>query len=423
MISNERRDEWTRVATRLCRRVNIGWWYQDLIVPLIILSLGAGAVVVASRRYEWEMGWYFWGGISVLALGLFAWAWSRSKGKRLDLQGAFVRLDVDLGLNNALSTAAAERGAWPPMDLAQPILSWRFGQLALPLFAALAFFSLGFVVPVAPVGVTVAANQPYSWSRLETEIADLAEKEVIQDEYVEEIKKRLEELRNQKAQEWFSAASLEATDSLQQAHSREATRLERDLLKMEKALRKEVDPRATEEQRQQAQQQFQEALEGMRGGQMKANEGLLKKLAEAAEKGMQNLPADQLEALKKKLREMADQLGGNPGQGDQPGPEGDPGEEPGQGDPQRGPGTFSQLYGDLSPDLKLKKFEHLDAQGSDDQAPGDLLKLEEIEHDVDRSQKDASTSGTAKSEGLGGDRVWKDALDPDEQKSLKSFFE
>lgn len=56
----------------------------------------------------------------------------------------------------------------------------------------------------------------------------------------------------------------------------------------------------------------------------------------------------------------------------------------------------------------------------------DLLeKLNKAAQDAmgDLTEKGPTTSGAAQSEGIGGDRVWKDALDPSEQKSLKRFFE
>ena len=69
---------------------------------------------------------------------------------------------------------------------------------------------------------------------------------------------------------------------------------------------------------------------------------------------------------------------------------------------------------DISPEGLKKARQKAAEQG---------LEVNWIEHDLDQSKKGPTTSGAAKSEGLGGDRVWKDALDPDEQKSLKSFFE
>ena len=55
--------------------------------------------------------------------------------------------------------------------------------------------------------------------------------------------------------------------------------------------------------------------------------------------------------------------------------------------------------------------------------PGDLLQLQDGEHDVDKSAVGPQAGGAAGATGAGGDRVWKDALDPEEQKALKKFFE
>jgi hypothetical protein len=42
---------------------------------------------------------------------------------------------------------------------------------------------------------------------------------------------------------------------------------------------------------------------------------------------------------------------------------------------------------------------------------------------VDKSAVGERAGGAAGSTGAGGDRVWKDSLDPEEQKALKKFFE
>jgi hypothetical protein len=410
---------WMISASRLRRRVNLGWWYQEISLPLIALAALTCLTVLGFRYFEVPLlvvhGAIL--GLAVIAVGVFSW--QRMVGRRLTHKDALVRLEADLGLHNALTSAAAGRGAWPDSAIMRPVVKWRFRQLSYPLIAALAFFSLGFLIPVVPASEAAVENQPYTWTRLEEEVARLVEEEVIDEDYAEEIKKRLEDLRKQKAEDWFSASSLEATDSLSQAHNREADRLERALLRVEKSLKKATDPQASREQREQARQQMQEALEGMRNGQMKPNEELLKKLAAAAKNGGEGLlgvPNPDLEKLRERLREMAGKF--QKGRRREADPNG-----LGQGEPNRGPGTSSNLFGETSPDLPLEKFERLDSEKDEEPDPGDLLTLEEIEHEVDQSPKNPITSGTAENEGLGGDRVWKDSLDPDEQKSLKSFFD
>ena len=72
----------------------------------------------------------------------------------------------------------------------------------------------------------------------------------------------------------------------------------------------------------------------------------------------------------------------------------------------------------------LLREQHRDAGALElPDRPGDLLELQDGEHDVDKSAVGPRAGGAAGAIGGGGDRVWKDALDPDEQKALKKFFE
>ena len=65
----------------------------------------------------------------------------------------------------------------------------------------------------------------------------------------------------------------------------------------------------------------------------------------------------------------------------------------------------------------------LEAKDLSRAAPGDLLELQDGEHDVDRSDSKPTAGGDTRALGKGGDRVWRDSLDPDEQRVLKRFFE
>jgi hypothetical protein len=65
----------------------------------------------------------------------------------------------------------------------------------------------------------------------------------------------------------------------------------------------------------------------------------------------------------------------------------------------------------------------LEALDLSQSAPGDLLEMQDGEHDVDRSASRLSAGGTTDATGRGGDRVWREQLDPAEQRVLKRFFE
>ena len=405
-------------ATRLARVLRIGWWLDFLAKPILVVALVAGAVAVVLRYQKLEPGVVFFSILGLAVLASAIWAWRKSQSYQLDRAAAFARLESDLQLNNALSSAHCGRIEWPPLPLEKPsLLRWNLGRVAAPFSCALLFFLLAAMVPITPAAAPPPANQPYTWTALNEEIAKLVEDETIQEDYAEEFEKRLDELRQQKASEWFSAASLEATDSLRKAHENQISELERDLMQAEQALKQMADPKATDEQREEMKKQFEEAIEGMRGGPMKPNEDLLEKLEKAAEEGMEGMGEEEREELRERLRQRAKELADALGEENRPGM-GEPGDGPGEG-----PGEGGDLFGEKSDDLKLDRFERLDPEDPEEPVPGDLLKLEEIEHDLDKTPRGPQMSGGAKSKGLGGDRVWKDSLDPDEQKSLKHFFE
>lgn len=422
---------WRKAAGRLRLRLNFAWWYQELVWPLLAAALISGGVAIASRRFRWKLeeGQVLWNILIALVVVAALVSWHRARRNWLTDGEALVRLEADLQLHNALSTAEAGHGSWPPFEKKQ-VLSWRPQRLLLPVAGAAALILIGFAIPILPVEGGPTQNKPYVWTRLQEDLVQLVAEEMIQEDYAEQLNEQLEKLLKQDSGDWFSAASLEATDSLRQAHERELNRLQRDLMNVDQMLRKAGMDGASDEQREQLRQQFDKAMEGLRNGQMKPNEDLMKKLAEAGKKGLESLSDSQQRALQERLRQLARGLSdrkqpgrgdGNPEEGGSP--EGNGRQENGTGEPDRGPGDGGNLFGPESPRLKPEKFESLEGNPKPEPEPGDLLNLEEIEHDQELERKGPTSSGAAKSPGLGGDRVWKDRLDPDEQRSLKSFFE
>ena len=87
-------------------------------------------------------------------------------------------------------------------------------------------------------------------------------------------------------------------------------------MEIQQALKKAGSPNVTKAQRQKLQQQFEEAMEGMRNGQMKPNEKLMKKLADAAKQGMEGMSDEERKEMQERMKELADKLGENPGEGE-----------------------------------------------------------------------------------------------------------
>ena len=103
--------------------------------------------------------------------------------------------------------------------------------------------------------------------------------------------------------------------------------------------------------------------------------------------------------------------------------EGEDGEGPGKGGVNRGPGHAPGMLGAEGKKLDTGDLTGLESKDLSRSLPGDLRELHDGEHDVDTAAVGPRAGGAAGAIGGGGDRVWKDALDPDEQKALKKFFE
>lgn len=65
----------------------------------------------------------------------------------------------------------------------------------------------------------------------------------------------------------------------------------------------------------------------------------------------------------------------------------------------------------------------IDAKDLSNTLPGDLLETTEGEHDIKKVESAIQKGGVTNNKGQGGERVWKNSLDPDEKKALKNFFE
>jgi hypothetical protein len=175
-----------------------------------------------------------------------------------------------------------------------------------------------------------------------------------------------------------------------------------------------------------------EALKGLQNGAMKPNPELLEQMRKMDLKNLSDLPPEQLQQLKEALEKHGKCLGECNGEGEgenwddellADGDEGKEGEGAGKGGVNRGPGHAPGILGKEKDKLDTGKMEGLAATDLSRAAPGDLLELQDGEHDIDRSATKLSSGGNTDATGKGGDRVWKESLDPDEQRVLKRFFE
>lgn len=440
------KDFWIRQATGVRRRVNLAWWFECLSAPLLVFSLVGAGVLLIARREVPTLDTPVVAAITagtLLVLGLACLALARRRFE--STADSLVRIEASMRLRNALSAATAGVAPWPePVKTVDAGVQWRWPRLLVPVFGSIVLLAAGIAIPVSAKSSrqSAAADQPQAWKQLEAELDLLAKEDVADESYLEETRKRLDELKAQDEEQWFSHSSLEATDSLKESHQAETQRMERELGRAEKALNaleKNAGSMAQAE-KDRLMQEFDQALEGLRSGAMKPNPELLEQLKGMDLKNLGNLPQEQLQQLKDNLAKHGKCLGEcqggggaewdedlladgeGQGNGNGPGKEGD-GEGPGKGGVSRGPGHAGGVLGNQSDPTETGKMEALATKDLSRSAPGDLLELQDGEHEVDRSASTVTAGGSTEATGKGGDRVWKESLDPDEQRTLKKFFE
>lgn len=439
------RDHWLREAKRVARRVNVGWWLDALSAPLLILGILSASAFLLLRRElpdleKWQMLAASGGAMVILALG--CWAWVARKFEKPEQ--SLVRIEASMRMRNSLSAAQAGVAPWPdPAGAVEAGLSWQWPRLCVPPLGALVLLAAGLLIPIAARDHdgSNGPEEPQAWKQLDAELDKLTKEEVVDEAYLEETRKRLDELKAQEEEQWFSHSSLEATDSLKKSHRAEAERVERELGRADKALSnlEKNAAGASEAEKNRMMEDFEQALQGLQNGAMKPNPKLLEQMKGLDPKDMAKLTPEQMQQLRENLKkhqeamknsqgagegdDWSDELLAGDGEGEGEGECEGNGEGPGKGGVNRGPGHAPGVLGAEKDLLETGKLTGLEAKDLSRSTPGDLLELQDGEHDVDLSASGISAGGNTDATGRGGDRVWRDSLDPAEQKTLKRFFE
>jgi len=439
--SDQNRQTWQSVAKRVSQRINLAWWLETTTIPLVILGLaGACAMLLVRREVPATHPAVLpaAAGAAVLVVIAAAWLIARRRFEKPD--ASMVRIEATMHLRNRLSAALAGVAPWPDTpDSIDDGLRWRWSRLVIPPIASLACLAAGLLIPVSALteGPPQDPDQPLAWREIEADL-DLLDREQVADEsQLEEVRRKLDELRKQPPEDWFAHSSLEATDNLRREHRAELERVERGLTRSERALGalQEHAKGMAEADRQRLADQFDSELQGLQQGALKPNKALMDQLGKLDPKMLDQLDQDQLEQLREALRKNAKGFGdcnGCQGGGDddwldellgeeQPGDE--DGQGPGRGGVNRGPGTNTDVFGKERGDVEIGELTPLEAEDLSRSAPGDLLQLQDGEHRIDETSRGPSAGGSVDGAGAGGERVWREALDPEEQRAIKRFFE
>ncbi|MES2659219.1 MAG: hypothetical protein V4689_11430 [Verrucomicrobiota bacterium] len=442
---NRNRDHWQAKARQVARTVNLAWWLETLSAPLLMAAiLGSIALIVVRREVSQVNPWILYGSIvgGVLLLGLGCWAAAARKFERP--AQSMVRMEAAMRMRNALSAADAGVTPWPaPVEKIDAGLSWQWPRLLVPPLGALILLAAGLFIPVSARSTRAPASpeEPQAWKQLTTELDRLTKEDVVDEKYLEETRKRIDELKSQEEEQWFSHSSLEATDSLKKSHNAETERVEKELGRANKALGAlEKNAGATNQaEKNRLMEEFDQALQGLQNGAMKPNPKLLEQMKQLDLKDMANLTPEQIEQLRENLKkhgeamkkgggegegeDWEDELLARDGEGEGEGQGGEKGEGAGKGGVDRGPGHANGVLGKEKEGVETGELTGIEAKDLSNASPGDLLELQDGEHDVDQSASRISQGGGTEATGKGGDRVWRDALDPAEQQTLKRFFE
>jgi hypothetical protein len=435
---------WTRRASSLARRVNLGWWL-DRFNGLVVVSLVVFAVaVLVVRSYRGAflslpLVAAMLGGI-VLALAFIAWLLSRRRF--IGLEEGLVRLDDRLHLHNRLSAAYHRVGPWPAnvTDFSAAGFRWRYSRAILPASLALALVAAAWYVPVRKLspGEVVTPVEPGAWEQMEEWLATLEEENLIEESAVEELESRIEELRDQPEDEWFSHSSLEATDTLAETLGRQLRDMASEMAALDRniAALKGFSTQMSEAGREQKLKEFAEALDALEGSGLAMNEALMKQLKELdpsslGQETLSGLSPGQLKSLQEQLQKGSGALGsleGLPSMGEDPsmqpgmGMGKGKGMTPGQGGAERGRGDAPLSFGDTEDNLGTSRIENVKNEDLSRATIGEVLGLGETERELDESATGPQAGGGVRSTGQGGDAVSRETLRPDEQAVLKRYF-
>lgn len=451
--SNENRDHWIGLATKTAKFINVAWWLERLSAPLVIVSTAGACVLLMLRRESPATPlWQYAAGVGTALTLLALAAWLLARRKFETPEQSLVRIEATMKLRNSLSAASAGVTAWPePLGNVECGVRWNWPRLLVPTLGAILLLAAGLFIPVSalPLAKSNAPEEPQAWKKIESDLDKLAQDAVVDEPYIEDMKKKLEELRAQKEEDWFSHSSLEASDSLKKEHQAELKRVERELERADKALGNlQKNASGGEGDPAKLANEFDQALQGLQNGAMKPNPELLKQLKSLDPKNLGQLSPEQMQQLKDNLGKASQSMKGMDGQGDGQGDwedqlqadgeksgqgngnggegegeDGQDGEGSGKGGVSRGPGHPPGALGKESNKTDTGALTGLDAKDLSRATPGDLLQLQDGEHEVDKSPSKASNGGATEATGQGGDRVWKESLDPAEQRAMKNFFD
>jgi hypothetical protein len=267
--------------------------------------------------------------------------------------------------------------------------------------------------------VTGQPEAPVSWRQTDEWIRSLKETEVAQAESVQPFQERLDRLRAQPSQSWYSESGLEAADSLRDQLRSEVRSLASDLDAAAGALDGAASPGGASEA---DQRRIEAAARGLSSRSLRLRSDLLQQLRDAARPGRRLPPLDAA-SLARSLRENAGfcrltlrecregdanclRMARTP---------------PGRGGIQRGPGPAPLTLGPEASKEEPGRMEGVSNPDLRRAALGDVVETTTGRHRVSVVPRGVTAGGTA-AVGAGGEAVSRAPLTPEERRILSRYF-
>lgn len=455
MNSGKIENFWRNRAARVARQLNAAWWLE-CFNRLLIGGFFVLAVVILIARTEavpWLSPRYLWFSLTVLIISFAFIAWFWAKSRFVALKAGFVRLDMKLALSGRLVSAEAGIGAWPaPLDndsgptVRRAAFRWDALRSCGPLCMAILFLAIAWWIPVGhSVSAARAVAAPAAWDQMEEWIAELKEENLVDSEAIQEFAKKVEDLRSQPEQDWFSHSSMEATDTLRESLAEEIRDLVSGMSDMERnlAAMQNAGESSDASEKEGAEKNFEKSLGELKENSLASKKSMLDRLQKLDPKDLSksgnSMSAAEAKALQEQLGQAASALGameglpelskgsmpgqgGIPGQGENPG-EGEFSQTPGVGDPTRGPGSAPLTLGEKETHLNTGAIAPVQSDDLSRATLGDKIgEAGESKREVEETPF-SPTQGGAAATGTGGQTIRQEKLLPDEQKLLKRWFQ
>jgi hypothetical protein len=424
---------WQRLARRTVWKVNLGWCWQCLTPWLMAGGFIAAVVILWARTqgHPLSFRWPAW----LAGLGaLFIIGYVQARRHFIGQNQALVRLESRHHLHNALTMAQLGRGDWPPVPAAvKDGLAWRWMHLSGPLAASLGCLLLAWHIPITPEAVAaIASVEPQSWQQMDDWLEKLQEEKIITPESSAAQQAKLDALRQQPNEKWFSHESLNASDTLKEQLQREIANMGRQMSNAERSLNalQNYGDKLSEAAKEQMLQEFDQALAEMRSGTLEIDSKLMEELSQMDLKNLKSLSQEQLNQLRESLKNKGgtcDGFGENKGfvgdgRGESEMPGEGPGQKPGKGGADRGPGTAPLTLSKEVNDFGAGKNEGIDNQDLSRAQIGSMLGLQDGKHQVDKTSTGPTAAGATSYQGQGGQQIWRESLSPEEKAVLKRVF-